>query len=133
MGHDLAVVPPLSVPLDLALTVCVEPHTSRGLIKAEVLEILGSGRRADGRLGLFHPDSLTFGTAIRLSRIVAAVQAIPGVVSVEVTRLRRLDHPDAGELDAGVLTVRDLEIARLSGDPSLPERGRLVVEMGGGR
>jgi hypothetical protein len=82
---------------------------------------------------MFHPDNLTFGTSVRLSRIVAAVQAIDGVASVEVTRLRRLGHPDAGELDAGVLTVNDLEVAELAGDPSLPENGRLVLVMGGGR
>ena len=133
MGHDLEVVPARPVPLDLELHVCAEPHHSRGAVRAAVLDVLGSRRLADGRLGFFHPDNLTFGTSVRLSRIVAAVQALEGVDDVEVTRLRRLDHPDAGELEAGVLVVDDLEIARLSNDPSLPENGRLVVVMGGGR
>jgi hypothetical protein len=133
MGHDLDVMPARPVPLDLEVRVCVDPHHARGAVKAAVLGVLGSGRGADGRTGMFHPDNLTFGTSIRLSRIVAAVQALAGVSSVEVTRLRRLDHPDAGELDAGVLTVHDLEIAQLAGDPSLPEHGRLALVMGGGR
>ena len=133
MGHDLAVMPPRPVPLDVRVEVCVDPHHARGAVKAAVLEVLGTRRLADGRLALFHPDSLTFGTSVRLSRIVAAVQALEGVTSVEVTRLRRLDHPDAGELEAGVLVVRNLEVARLSGDASMPEDGRLVVVMGGGR
>jgi hypothetical protein len=121
------------VPIDLRVEVCVDPHHSRGAVKAAVLDVLGDHRLPDGRLGLFHPDRLTFGTSVRTSQVVALVQAVPGVTSVEVTTLRRLDHPDAGELDAGVLPVHDLEIARLSGDPSLPENGRLVVVMGGGR
>ncbi|MGM9474522.1 putative baseplate assembly protein [Pseudarthrobacter sp. YS3] len=133
LGHDLAVEPARSVPVDLRVEVCVDPHHSRGVVKAAVLDVLGNRRLANGRLGLFHPDRLTFGTSVRTSQVVALVQAIPGVASVEVTRLRRLDRSDAGELDAGVLTVHNLEIARLSGDPSLPENGRLVLVMGGGR
>ena len=133
MGHDLAVGPATLVPLDIEVHVCVKPHYARGAVQAAVLGVLGSGRGPDGRTGMFHPDNLTFGTSIRLSRIVAAVQALEGVASVEVTRLRRLGHPDAGELSAGVLTVHDLEIAELAGDPSLPEEGRLVLVMGGGR
>jgi hypothetical protein len=82
---------------------------------------------------MFHPDNLTFGVGVRLSRIVAAVQALEGVTSVEVTRLRRLDHPDAGELAAGLLPIGALEVAQLAGDPSLPEHGRLTLVMGGGR
>jgi hypothetical protein len=133
MGHDLSVGPATLVPLDIEVHVCVKPHYARGTVQAAILGVLGSGRGPGGQTGMFHPDNLTFGTSIRLSRIVAAVQAIDGVASVEVTRLRRLGHPDAGELDAGVLTVHDLEIAELAGDPSLPENGRLVLVMGGGR
>lgn len=133
MGHDLSVGPATLVPLDIEVHVCVQPHYARGTVRAAVLGVLGSGRGSGGRTGMFHPDNLTFGTSVRLSRIVAAVQAIDGVASVEVTRLRRLGHPDAGELDAGVLTVNDLEVAELAGDPSLPENGRLVLVMGGGR
>jgi hypothetical protein len=133
MGHDLSVGPATLVPLDIEVHVCVKPHYARGTVQAAILGVLGSGRGPGGQTGMFHPDNLTFGTSVRLSRIVAAVQAIDGVASVEVTRLRRLGHPDAGELDAGVLTVHDLEIAELAGDPSLPENGRLVLVMGGGR
>jgi hypothetical protein len=133
MGHDLAVVPATLVPLDLEVAICVDPHHDRGAVKAAALGVLGSGRGPHGRTGMFHPDNLTFGTGIRLSRIVAAVQALEGVASVEVTRLRRLDHPDAGELEAGLLPIGDLEVAQLAGDPSLPEHGRLTLVMGGGR
>ena len=79
MGHDLAVMPPWPVPLDLRVEVCVDPHHSRGAVKSAVLDVLGSRRPADGRLGLFHPDRLTFGTGVRPSRIVALVQALEGV------------------------------------------------------
>jgi hypothetical protein len=133
LGHDLAVKPARSVPVDLRVEVCVDPHHSRGALKAAVLDVLGNQKLRNGRLGLFHPDRLTFGTGVRTSEIVALVQTIPGVISIEVTRLRRLDRPDAGELAAGLLPIHRLEIARLSGDPSLPENGRLVVVIGGGR
>jgi hypothetical protein len=133
MGHDLAVGPARLVPLDLAVTVCVDPHHSRGAVRAAVLAVLGTGRTSTGALGVFAPDNLTFGTSVRVSRLVAAVRALEGVTDVQVTKLQRLDAGDAGELAAGVLTVHDLEIAQLDADPNQPENGRLTLTMEGGR
>jgi hypothetical protein len=82
---------------------------------------------------LFHPDALTFGDDVFLSRIVATVQAVPGVESVDVTRLRRLFHADEGEIRTGVLAIRPFEIARLDNDRRFPENGVLSLELGGGR
>jgi len=87
----------------------------------------------DGRRGLFHPDNYTFGTPVHLSRLYAAVLAVPGVATVRATRFRRYGGADRGELAAGVLRVHDLEIAQLANDPDLPERGVLTVTVAGGR
>src|SRR5262249_38469352 len=91
MGHDLEVKPARYVPLDLALTVCVLPHYPRGHVEAALLDILSNRILPDGRLGFFHPDNLTFGDGIYVSRIVAAAQAVQGVESVQVTRLERFE------------------------------------------
>ncbi|MDQ0840885.1 putative baseplate assembly protein [Streptomyces sp. V1I6] len=140
IGHDLVVGPARSVPLDVAIEVCAAPGHQHGQILAELYRLLGSRRLPGGRLGFFHPDALTFGEPVRLSRLVATAAAVQGVESVRVTRLQRLfeptasypDHIDDTALEAGVLRLGPLEIARCDNDPDRPENGRLTIELGGG-
>ncbi|WP_151476660.1 putative baseplate assembly protein [Streptomyces albicerus] len=133
IGHDLVVGPARLVPLDIALKVCAIPGHQHGQILAELYRVLGSGRLPGGRLGFFHPDALTFGEPVRLSRLVAAAAAVPGVESVHVTRLRRLFHEDRGEREDGVLRLGPLEIATCDNDPDRPENGQLAISLGGAR
>ncbi|WP_128430116.1 putative baseplate assembly protein [Streptomyces cyaneus] len=133
IGHDLVVGAARLVPLDIALTVCAKPGHQHGQILAELYRVLGNGRLADGRLGFFHPDALTFGEPVRLSRLVAVAAAVPGVESVQVTRLQRLYEPDRGEREDGVLRLGPLEIATCDNDPDRPENGRLAISLGGAR
>ncbi len=137
MGHDLRVARAQYVPLDIAMIVCVLPGYLRGHVKAALLEVFGNGPAAaglsEGHKGFFHPDNLTFGQSIRLSKLVALAQAVPGVESVSVTRLERLFEGPNQEIDNGILPLGLLEIARLDNDPSFPENGRLELDMRGGR
>jgi len=133
IGHDLVVRPAHRVPLDVELRVCVLPGYLRAHVKAALLEVLGSRRSASGSAGLFHPDRLSFGEGIYSSRLVTAAQTVAGVESVSVTRLNRLYEPANGEIEAGVLPLGPLEIARLDNDPGAPENGRLRLDMRGGR
>jgi len=133
IGHDLAVVQARHVPVDLALEVCVLPHYARGHVKAELLKVFGNRRLADGRLGFFHPDRLSFGDGIHLSQIVARAKAVEGVETVKVTRLKRLNAPDGGAIESGVLLLSAMEIAELDNDPSFPENGLLELIVRGGR
>ncbi|WP_243788584.1 putative baseplate assembly protein [Saccharopolyspora gloriosae] len=133
IGHDLVVRPARQVPLDIALRVCAAPGHQRGPIVAELLRAFSDRRLRGGRLGFFHPEALSFGDPVRLSRLVAAATAVPGVRSVQVTRLRRLFHDDAGELEEGVLRVHPLEIACCENDPERPENGVLTFDFGGER
>jgi predicted phage baseplate assembly protein len=133
IGHDLAVVPARYVSLEIGLDVCVRPHALRGHVAADLRATLGSHVRPDGRRGLFHPDRLSFGQSIHLSRLIAAAQAVAGVSSVAVTALnRRFEHPRR-EIEAGVLPIGPLEIARMDSDPSFPENGALTLTLRGGR
>ncbi|MCX4587199.1 putative baseplate assembly protein [Streptomyces sp. NBC_01481] len=135
IGHDLVVGPARSVPLDIELAVCAAPGHQHGQILAELYRLLGNRALTGGRLGFFHPDALTLGEPVRLSRLVAAAAAVQGVESVRVTRLRRLFHEDPLDdtaLEAGVLRLGPLEIARCDNDPDRPELGRLSIELGGG-
>jgi hypothetical protein len=111
----------------------VLPGYLRAHVDAALREVFGNRQAADGRLGFFHPDRLSFGDGIYLSALVATAQAVAGVESVAVTRLRRLYEAPNDEIENGVLPLGPLEIARVDSDPSLPENGRLRLDMRGGR
>jgi hypothetical protein len=133
LGHDLVATAADTVPIDLRVDICVAPQYLRAHVTAAVRAVLGTGVLPNGSRGLFHPDELTFGSPVRVSRIVAQVAAVPGVSSVGVTRLRRLFGPDAGALASGVLLFGPLEIPRCDSDPAHPDRGRLILTARGGR
>jgi hypothetical protein len=128
MGQDVAVAQARYVPLDIALQVGVLPHYARGAVKAELLKLFGSGRS-----GFFHPDKLTFGGGIYLSRLVALAKSVEGLENVTVTRLQRLGGPDSGALASGVLTLGAFEVARCDSDANFPENGRIDFVLRGGR
>lgn len=127
LGHDVVVVPATFVPLDVVVTVCVRPEYLPGPVRTAVETVL-SGRGA----GFFAPDRFAFGDAVRVSPMVAAVMALPGVENVEVTSLRRMGGGDDATPD-GVLVLGPLEVARLDQDPDAPENGRLTLHVRGGR
>lgn len=133
IGHDLVIQRARYVPLYVELSVCVQPGYLRGHVRAALLAELSNRVLPGGRLGFFHPDRLSFGGGIYLSALVAAAQSVEGVESVSVDALERLFEGPNGELDNGLISLAPLEIARLDNDPSLPESGRLVLNMGGGR
>jgi hypothetical protein len=96
----------------------------------------------DGALGFFHPDNLTFGDGVYVSRLLATVQGIPGVQDAMVTELERfeLSEPDpAVDLEGEELPVNSalllgpFEIAQLDNDPDFPENGLLILTVRGGR
>jgi hypothetical protein len=133
IGHDLTAKPAQYVPLEIELTVCVQPDYLAGHVKAAILEVLSNRRLVDGRLGFFHPDQLTFGDGVYLSKLIAAVRAVPGVDNVDVTAFKRLGELPNQEIENGVLPLGPLEVARLDNDPDFPENGVLKLTMEGGR
>jgi hypothetical protein len=140
IGHDLDLRAPDYVALDLGLSVCVLPGYLRGQVEGALLSVLGTGVLADGTPALFNPGNLTFGQGVYVSPIVAASQAIPGVMEVEVTRLAPYlpgmaaptTTPDQVPSN-GVLPLGPFQIARLDNDPNAPANGRLTLLLRGGR
>jgi predicted phage baseplate assembly protein len=132
-GYDLEVSPPLNVPLDIALHVCVRSGYFRADVLKAVAQVLSSAALPDGTTGLFHPDRLSFGEPVYLSPVIAAAQAIEGVESVKAERFQRLIQPVPLSLQRGVIEIGALEIAQLANNPTFPERGRLVLAGGGGK
>jgi hypothetical protein len=133
IGHDLIVKPARYISLEITLCVCVLPHFQRGHIKAELLKIFSDRLLPNNKKGLFHPDNLSFGDGIYLSRLVAAAQAIAGIESVQVTQLERQFEGPNDEVKNGILPLGPFEIARLSNDLNYPENGNLILDIRGRR
>ena len=133
MGHDVRVQRAVYVPLKVSIEACALPGYERGHVKAALLARLGSGLAPCGTHGFFHPDELSFGDAVFLSRIIGAAQAVQGVECVTVTEFHRLFEPPNHEIDNGILPLASYEIAQLDNDPDHPERGQLRITIRGGR
>lgn len=133
IGHDLSVNPAKLVPVDVALLVCVLPEYLRGHVRAALMDTFSNRILADGSRGFFHPDNITFGDGITLSALVAAAQSVTGVDSVTVTKLERSGKGPNGELDAGILPLGPLEVARVDNDPDFRENGIITFDIRGGR
>src|SRR5690606_22525859 len=111
------------VPLRIKLEVCVRPGSLSGHVKAALLETLGARQLPGGRRGFFHPDNLTFGQRIALSRLVATAQAVAGVENARVTRLERDGLGEQGEIEQGFLQLGPFEVARVDNDARFPGNG----------
>lgn len=132
-GHDLRVNQPVQVSLEINLLVCVRAGYFRSDVRRGLLDVLGNRQRADGTRGLFHPDNFSFGQTFFLSPLYAAARTVPGVASVQVTRLQRQGQADPKPLADGFIRLGRLEIARLDNDPNFPEHGVLRLNLHGGK
>jgi hypothetical protein len=133
IGHDLSVRAAQYIAIELTLEVCVLAHFLRAHVAAALADALSNRRLADGTLGFFHPDRLSFGGVIAVSAIVGVAQAIEGVDSACVAALQRFGEPPDGELEHGLLRLAPGQIAQLDNDADFPEHGKLTLLMRGGR
>jgi len=137
-GVDVAVVLPVSVPLEIVMRVHITQGYLRSEVASVVAEVFSAVRLPGGRSGFFHPDNFTFGQPLFLSDVVAMAMSVAGVDWVEVgdddtgLRFRRLGHPRAGEADRGQIDAGTREVLRADSDPSCPENGRVGFEFRGG-
>ena len=132
-GYELELRPPTFVPLELEVEICVAPGHFRSDVAQAVVDELSARVLPGGRRGFFHPERFTFGQAVYLSRIYAAVEAVQGVDTALVRVFRRYGGEDDGELASGVLPLAEAEIAQLENDPSFVEHGVLRVVAAGGK
>ena len=132
-GYDLEIDPPIFVPLEIEIDVCAARDHFRGHVQEAVAEALSNRRRSDGQRGFFHPDNLTFGQALYLSQLYAAIEAVEGVDSAEVKVFKRFGKTANNELEQGYIPADRLEVVRLDNDPNFEENGVLRLNMLGGK
>jgi hypothetical protein len=132
-GYDLEINAPVYVPLDIVIDVCVDSYHMRADVEQALLNALSNRVLPDGTRGFFYPDNFSFGQALYLSQLYAAVMAADGVDSASVTQLQRWGKLPNNELQQGYIPMDRLEILRLDNDRNFPENGALRLNMGGGK
>lgn len=135
-GHDLEIEPPIFVPLDIIMTVCVHENYFRDKVKQALLETFSSGDLPGGKRGFFHPDNFTFGQPVYLSQVINTAMQVPGVKGVDLSgdadKFQRWGESAHDEIADGMISMDRLEIARLDNNPSAPENGKIEFTMEGG-
>ena len=131
-GYDLDVTGPTYVPIDLAIGICIVAGFLPAAVEQGILQVLSNGDLPGGGKGFFHPDNFSFGDALYVSRLNAAVMSVAGVESARITRLARLHaaNPDADtrrSLGQGFLAIGSNEIVQLDNDRNFPEHGVLSL------
>jgi hypothetical protein len=126
-GTETVALPAKPVGLLVALTVCLTPSADTAMTRLGIL----AGLRPGLPDAVFDPASLSLGSALHTSAVVAKVAAVPGVDAVRVTEARRLTDPPG--TNQPVLLMGPAELPVCDDDPAAPDRGRLELSIEGGR
>ncbi|GAA4936583.1 hypothetical protein ACFPM3_06550 [Streptomyces coeruleoprunus] len=131
VNQPLRIVDFTPVAADVALVVDIDDRHGRRTTVARVRAALAQRTGPDGSLG--HLATLGFGEALRLSRVYAAVQAVPGVTRAVVTRLAPAGSR-SGPAVLDTLPVPATGLVVVADDPTdgAGLRGRLTITAGTG-
>ena len=140
-GHDLQIITPQYVPLDISLFVCLDKEYYVSDVLTDLYQRFSPTYYNDGQPAFFNPDRFTFGDDIFLSRIIADAMKVEGVRWIGMTdndnrlvgHFRRMDQSDIDYHVDGEIPIEQGEIAQLENDPNFPDRGRLSFQVSGGR
>lgn len=132
-GYDIQIFPVRYVPLKIKIEFCLKDMAFRDQVLRDLNSALGNGIRVDGAKGFFHPDNWTFGQAVELSSLYAAIAEVQGIECAETLEFKRLRKPESDGIENGEIPMQWDEIARLDNDKSFPERGILDLQLIGGR
>jgi hypothetical protein len=132
-GQDLMVDGPDHVPLELELTVCVDPTYFRSDVESALRVVLGSGELPDGQPAFFAHGRFTLGQTVYLSPIYRAARSVAGVQTVAATVFQPQGPSTTIYLDQGEIPLGRSQVARLDNDPSYPGHGRLTLVLEGGK
>jgi hypothetical protein len=133
MGTDLAVESAVIVGLRIQLQICVASDHFRGDVFAALMQVFITGNQCNGTSGLLNAANFTFGETVYASPLIAAAQAVDGVLSATLTLFERMDNPSLDGVAQGYLTLGALEIARCDNDPNHLDHGVFTLQLDGGK
>ena len=133
MGTDLVVEGATIVGLQIEMEICVDPEHFQGDVYAALMKVFVTGDQCNGQSGLLNAANFTFGETVHASPLVAAAQAVDGVLSATLTFFRRMDDPSIDGVAQGFLTMGRLEIPRCDNDPNRLDHGQFQLHLDGGK
>ncbi len=127
IGTSFTVRLPSYVPLDIQLVAYASPGVSASAVRIGLERAFGARLQPNGVPGYFYPGRFTFGQPVYLSDIVRYALGVPGVSWIDVDPrsdprivFRRMDLFTPVSIDAGVIAIEPLEIARADTRPADP-------------
>ena len=134
-GTDLEVEGAKIVGLRIEMEICVDPEHFQGAVYDALLDVFVTGNRCSGQSGLLNAANFSFGETVYTSPLIAAAQAVEGVLSATITVFARMDAPPGGidGVAQGYLTMGRLEIPHCDNDPNQLDHGIFVLHMDGGK
>jgi hypothetical protein len=133
MGTDLVVEGAVIVGLRIEMHICVDADHFRGDVFTALMKVFISGDRCDGQRGILDPANFTFGETVYASPLIAAAQAVDGVLSATLAVFQRVDDPSVDGVAQGYLTMGRLEIPRCDNDANRLDHGQFVPHLDGGK
>ena len=133
MGTDLAVEGAVIVGLRIELEICVDPGHFQGDVYQALMEVFITGNQCNGAIGLLNASNFAFGQTVYASPLVAAAQAVEGVLSATLTVFTRMDAPWVNGVAQGFITMGRLDIPACDNDPDHLDHGIFVLHMDGGK
>jgi len=133
LGHDVEIVAPRFVALDIVLPVLVEKGYLPNAVKQSLAEQFSYRELSNGQLGFFHPENYTFAGSVYLSQVISSAVTVPGVAWIDIDspkiRFQRWNQSSTVALQEGRIDIGKLEIAELQNNPVAPERGLIEFLM----
>lgn len=127
-GREHVVRAPDYLALELTLLICPAAGADAASVRAQARAALVPGSAE--RPGFFHHARIGFGAEIRLTAILAAVQAQPAVGAVRALAFRSIRDASRVQLRRSI-RLGPTEIALFAGDEARPDRGRLILRVEG--
>jgi hypothetical protein len=133
MGTDLVVEGATIVGLQIEMDICIDPEHFQGDVYAALTKVFVTGDQCNGKSGLLNAANFTFGETVYASPLVAAAQAVDGVLSATLTVFTRMDDPSIDGVAQGFLAMGRLEIPRCDNDPNRLDHGQFQLHLDGGK
>jgi hypothetical protein len=133
IGTDLVVEGATIVGLQIEMEICVDPEHFQDDVYAALMKVFVTGDQCNRQSGLLNAANFTFGETVFASPLVAAAQAVDGVLSATLTVFRRMDDPSIDGVARGFLTMGRLEIPRCDNDPNRLDHGQFQLHLDGGK
>jgi hypothetical protein len=132
-GVDLQVEGAVIAGLRIEMNICVDARHFQSDVEAALMKVFVAGNVCGGQSGILNPDNFSFGQTVYTSPLIAAAQAVEGVVSAAMAAFQRVDDPSSDGVAQGFLTLGRLELGRCSNDPNRLDWGIFVLNMSGGK